>query len=159
MVATALGFVIVAVVVAALIHSAKPRAIVLICTQWWRRSTARPNAPVPSHWLALTFDGGYPDFYTNVYPVLSEYSRFPPDVSLHAVRLLRPDPALILRVLNIKTRATSAVRGAGPLTPRPPGALSPPLSGNRSADTTRSKGYISIVSQCNRCPADYVLLE
>jgi len=25
---------------------------------------------VPSRWLALTFDGGYPDFYTNVYPVL-----------------------------------------------------------------------------------------
>jgi peptidoglycan/xylan/chitin deacetylase (PgdA/CDA1 family) len=31
------------------------------------------KAPVPSRWLALTFDGGYPDFYTNVYPVLRRY--------------------------------------------------------------------------------------
>jgi peptidoglycan/xylan/chitin deacetylase (PgdA/CDA1 family) len=30
------------------------------------------KAPVPSRWVALTFDGGYPDFYTNVYPVLRQ---------------------------------------------------------------------------------------
>jgi peptidoglycan/xylan/chitin deacetylase (PgdA/CDA1 family) len=28
------------------------------------------KTPVPSRWLALTFDGGYPDFYATVYPVL-----------------------------------------------------------------------------------------
>jgi peptidoglycan/xylan/chitin deacetylase (PgdA/CDA1 family) len=28
---------------------------------------------VPSRWVALTFDGGYDDFYTRVYPLLKEY--------------------------------------------------------------------------------------
>src|SRR5712691_13159836 len=31
------------------------------------------KTPVPSQWLALTFDGGYPDFYTNVYPTLRRH--------------------------------------------------------------------------------------
>ena len=30
------------------------------------------KAPVPAHWLTLTFDGGYGDFYTNAYPVLRD---------------------------------------------------------------------------------------
>jgi peptidoglycan/xylan/chitin deacetylase (PgdA/CDA1 family) len=29
--------------------------------------------PVPSTWVALTFDAGYEDFYRNVYPVLEQY--------------------------------------------------------------------------------------
>ena len=28
---------------------------------------------LPPHWLALTFDGGYGDFYTDVYPVLRQH--------------------------------------------------------------------------------------
>ena len=31
------------------------------------------RATVPSRWVALTFDGGYPGFYTHVYPVLRRY--------------------------------------------------------------------------------------
>lgn len=31
------------------------------------------RTPVPSRWVALTFDGGYPDFYTHVYPVLRRH--------------------------------------------------------------------------------------
>jgi peptidoglycan/xylan/chitin deacetylase (PgdA/CDA1 family) len=31
------------------------------------------QARVPADWVALTFDGGYPDFYTNVYPVLRQH--------------------------------------------------------------------------------------
>src|SRR6266852_8118136 len=109
MVATALGFVIVAVVVAALIHSGKPRASVLmyhavveegdgaagvpsigrtlferqmdfIATRGYETVFVKDvvaryeaNAPVPVHWLALTFDGEYPDFYTNVYPILRRH--------------------------------------------------------------------------------------
>jgi peptidoglycan/xylan/chitin deacetylase (PgdA/CDA1 family) len=106
MVATALGF---AVVVAALIHSGKPRATVLMYhavveegdgaagvpsigrtlferqmdfiatrgyeTVFVKDVVARYEAsgPVPAQWLVLTFDGGYPDFYAIVYPVLRRH--------------------------------------------------------------------------------------
>jgi peptidoglycan/xylan/chitin deacetylase (PgdA/CDA1 family) len=109
LVTTALGFVIAAVVVAAVIHSGKPRATVLMYhavvedgdtaaggpaigrtlferqmdfvathgyeTVFVKDVVARyeANSPVPSQWLVLTFDGGYPDFYTNVYPVLRRH--------------------------------------------------------------------------------------
>ena len=106
LVVTALGFAIVAVVGATMIHSVRPRATVLMYhavddgdgapgvpsigralferqmdviatrgyeTVFVKNVVARyeAKAPVPSHWLALTFDGGYPDFYTNVYLVLA----------------------------------------------------------------------------------------
>jgi len=35
-----------------------------------RRESAQP---IPSRWVALAFDGGYEDFYRNVYPVLKRY--------------------------------------------------------------------------------------
>ena len=35
-----------------------------------RRESAQP---IPSRWVALTFDGGYEDFHRNVYPVLKRY--------------------------------------------------------------------------------------
>jgi peptidoglycan/xylan/chitin deacetylase (PgdA/CDA1 family) len=109
LVATTLGFVIVAVGLAGLIHSGKPRATVLMyhaVVNETDGATGEPSieralferqmdfvatrgfetvfvkdviaryeakAPAPSHWLTLTFDGGYPDFYTNVYPVLRQY--------------------------------------------------------------------------------------
>jgi peptidoglycan/xylan/chitin deacetylase (PgdA/CDA1 family) len=31
------------------------------------------GAPIPSRWIALTFDGGYSDFHTNAYPVLRRH--------------------------------------------------------------------------------------
>ena len=109
LVATTLGFVIVAVGLAGLIHSGKPRATVLMYhavvderdraagepsieralferqmdfvathgyeTVFVKDVVARDEtkASVPAHRLTLTFDGGYPDFYTNVYPVLRRH--------------------------------------------------------------------------------------
>ncbi|HMH49682.1 MAG TPA: polysaccharide deacetylase family protein [Candidatus Acidoferrum sp.] len=105
----ALGFVIVTVASAVLIHSRTPRATALMYhavvddregsagvpslgrapferqmdfvathgyqTVFVKDVVARYEAKtrMPSRWLALTFDGGFPDFYTNVYPVLRRH--------------------------------------------------------------------------------------